>query len=137
MTTSKQQRFVEEYLIDLNGAAAYIRAGYKVKNGDVAAICASQLLRNPKVQEALGKAIEARSKRTEITQDKTLADLEAVKADAMQPRKDGQGMLNHSAALKAIELEMKHQGMLVARVEQETKIKYPSSLNDFYGSDDD
>nr|DAP63699.1 MAG TPA: Terminase small subunit [Caudoviricetes sp.] len=29
----KQQRFVEEYMIDLNATQAAIRAGYSVKNG--------------------------------------------------------------------------------------------------------
>lgn len=30
--TEKQQRFVEEYLIDLNATQAAIRAGYSAKN---------------------------------------------------------------------------------------------------------
>lgn len=32
--TGKRKRFVAEYLIDLDGAAAYVRAGYKVKNSN-------------------------------------------------------------------------------------------------------
>lgn len=31
--TAKQQRFVDEYLIDLNATQAAIRAGYSKKNG--------------------------------------------------------------------------------------------------------
>lgn len=53
--SGKQQRFVDEYLIDRNGAQAYIRAGYKVKNEDVAAVMASRLLRIDKVKEAIEK----------------------------------------------------------------------------------
>lgn len=54
--TPKQQRFVEEYLIDLNATKAYIRAGYTVKSEDVAAATAYKLLRDAKVQEAIQEA---------------------------------------------------------------------------------
>jgi phage terminase small subunit len=55
MLNPKQARFVAEYLIDLNGKQAAIRAGYSPKSAEVQA---SQLLRNPKVAEAVttGKA---------------------------------------------------------------------------------
>lgn len=33
--TEKQQRFVDEYLIDLNATQAAIRAGYSAKTADV------------------------------------------------------------------------------------------------------
>ena len=42
--------FVQEYLVDLNGSAAYLRAGYKAKNSRVAATCASQLLMKPGIR---------------------------------------------------------------------------------------
>lgn len=64
--TPKQQRFVEEYLIDLNATQAYIRAGYAVKNEDVAAATASKLLRNAKVQEAIQEAQTRRQEQTQI-----------------------------------------------------------------------
>ncbi len=69
--TAKQQRFVEEYLIDLNATAAYHRAGYKAK-GDAAGVNASRLLGNDKVQEYIQQRMQAREKRTEITQDMVL-----------------------------------------------------------------
>lgn len=64
--TPKQQRFVDEYLIDLNATQAYIRAGYAVKNEDVAAATASKLLRNAKVQEAIQEAQTKRQEQTQI-----------------------------------------------------------------------
>lgn len=76
--TPKQERFVQEFLVDLNATAAYKRAGYKVKNDNAAAASASQLLRNPKVQEAIEKGRHAASKRTEITLDRWLAELAAI-----------------------------------------------------------
>lgn len=46
----KQQRFVAEYLIDLNATQAAIRAGYSAKTAESQA---SSLLRNPKVAEVV------------------------------------------------------------------------------------
>ncbi|MBB4834989.1 terminase small subunit [Acinetobacter schindleri] len=60
--TPKQQRFVEEYLIDLNATQAAIRAGYSEKT---AKVIAAQNLSKLNVQEAIE---EAQSKRTEQTQ---------------------------------------------------------------------
>lgn len=78
----KQQRFVDEYLIDLNATQAAIRAGYSAKR---ASEIAYQLLHKTTVQEAVAvkrKAIEAR---TEITQDRVLR--EYAKIAFMDPRK--------------------------------------------------
>ena len=60
--TPKQQRFVEEYLIDLNATQAAIRAGYSEKT---AKVIAAQNLSKLNVQEAIE---EAQSKRAEQTQ---------------------------------------------------------------------
>lgn len=68
---AKQQRFVEEYLVDFNATAAYRRAGY-VARGNGAEVNASKLLRNTKVQAAIAAAQKALSERTEITQDMVL-----------------------------------------------------------------
>ena len=64
----KQQRFVEEYLVDLNATAAYKRAGYVAK-GNAAEVSASQLLRNPKVADAIHIMKSQRASRTEVTAD--------------------------------------------------------------------
>ena len=60
--TPKQQRFVEEYLIDLNATQSAIRAGYSEKT---AKVIAAQNLSKLNVQEAIE---EAQSKRAEQTQ---------------------------------------------------------------------
>ena len=73
--TPKQAAFVREYLIDHNGTQAAIRAGYS-KNG--AEVTASQLLRNPKVAQAI-KAGEAKlEKKVEITKEKIVERLNTV-----------------------------------------------------------
>jgi len=70
--TAKQQRFVEEYLIDLNATQAAIRAGYSEKG---ATVRGSELLANRNVADAVAVAKEKRSKRTEITSEAVLAEL--------------------------------------------------------------
>lgn len=72
---NKQDLFVKEYLKDLNATQAYIRAGYKFKNENVAAASAAKILRNPKIQEKIQKAMAEREKRTEITQDRVLKEI--------------------------------------------------------------
>ena len=69
--TELQISFVEEYLIDLNRTAAYKRAGYKGE-GNTAYVNASRMLRNAKVSRAVQDAMDARSKRTQISQDSVL-----------------------------------------------------------------
>jgi phage terminase small subunit len=71
----KQQRFVDEYCIDLNAAAAYRRAGYKVKNDRVASVEGHRLLANPSIAAAIAAAQAARSVRTQITADRVLQEI--------------------------------------------------------------
>lgn len=75
--TPKQQRFVEEYLVDLNATAAYKRAGYVAK-GNAAEVNAARLLRNAQVKIAVEAARAELSKRTEITQDMVLQELAKI-----------------------------------------------------------
>ena len=70
--TKKQALFVQEYLIDLNGKQAAIRAGYTVRRAEVTA---SELLANRKVSEAVAAAMQKREQRTQITQDRVLQEL--------------------------------------------------------------
>jgi phage terminase small subunit len=70
--TAKQQRFVEEYLVDLNATQAAIRAGYSEKT---ARAIGCENLTKPDVQEAIEAAQLERSKRTEITADRVLSEL--------------------------------------------------------------
>lgn len=72
---ARQQRFVEEYMIDLNATQAAIRAGYSCKYADRQA----HLLRiNDNVAAAISVAIAERSKRTGITADRVLMEVARV-----------------------------------------------------------
>lgn len=70
--TPKQQRFVDEYLIDLNATQAAIRAGYSAKTAYSIGI---ENLRKPEIQKAIQEARTKLSSRTEITQDMVLERL--------------------------------------------------------------
>lgn len=71
----RQQRFVDEYLIDLNGKAAATRAGYSPKS---AVITASQLLAKPHIRQQIDKVMAERSERTKITADQVVRELARV-----------------------------------------------------------
>lgn len=73
----KQARFVEEYLIDLNGTAAYQRAGYTA-TPRVARSNAVRLLANASIQGAIAAAQAARARRVHLTQDAILHELALV-----------------------------------------------------------
>lgn len=109
--TPRQSRFVDEYLCDLVATKAAIRAGYSPRR---ASEIGYQLLQKTTVQKAITERMNARAQRTGITQDKVLADLEAVKQSTMSMTTDKGGnvlMASHAAALRALELQGRHLGM--------------------------
>lgn len=73
--TPKQQRFVDEYILDLNATQAAIRAGYSAQS---ASSQGERLLRNDEVAAAVQKRLDSRSQRTEVTADRVLEGLAAV-----------------------------------------------------------
>lgn len=89
--TNRQKRFVDEYLIDLNGAQAVIRAGYAQKN---ARVTAAQLLANPNVSDAVRRAIESRAKRLEVDQDAVLLEIARVAFSDARKLFDGNNLKN-------------------------------------------
>lgn len=71
----KQQRFVDEYLIDLNATQAAIRAGYSVKTANEQG---SRLLANVSVQTAIAEKMAERSRRTGVNQDRVVLELAKI-----------------------------------------------------------
>lgn len=118
--TPKQQRFVEEYLVDLNASAAYARAGY-VARGNSAEVNGYKLLRNTQIASAVSAGRAELAERTGRTVAAVMADIGRVRDDAMQPISDPDTgkvmMLSHKDALKALELEGKHLGAFADRLE--------------------
>ena len=74
--TDKQQRFCEEYLIDLNATQAAIRAGYK--RSEYTDTNANKILENTRVAEEIEKRMAERSRRTGINQDRVILELARI-----------------------------------------------------------
>lgn len=139
--TEKQQRFVDEYLIDLNATQAAIRAGYSVKTAQEQS---ARLLSKVMVQQAIAEQMAERSKRTGVNQDRVVLELAKIAfvnaADVINaedatikigatsddtaaiqsvkvkviPTKEGEGIereVRLNDKLKALELLGKHLGM--------------------------
>lgn len=70
--TPKQQAFCQQYLVDLNGKKAAVRAGYSARTAEFQA---SKLLSLVKVQQFLQQLQAEARKRTDITKDEILAEL--------------------------------------------------------------
>lgn len=63
--TPKRQRFVEEYLVDLNATHAYRRAGF-AGDDNVCAVEGHRLLSDPKIAAEIAAAKAARSEKTGV-----------------------------------------------------------------------
>jgi phage terminase small subunit len=145
--TAKQQRFVEEYLIDLNATQAAIRSGYSPKTANEQS---SRLLTNVNIRACIDKAIAERSKRTGVNADRVIRELArvafvnapdvvdtknaTVKADATEDDTaaiasvkvkivDGDEFssvereIRFADKLKALELLGKHMGMFTDKIQ--------------------
>lgn len=68
--TPRRQRFVDEYLIDLDARAAARRAGFSPRTLSYP----TRLMRDPDVARAIGKAMADRAERTGITRERVLEE---------------------------------------------------------------
>jgi phage terminase small subunit len=134
--TAKQQRFVDEYLIDLNATQAAIRSGYSVKTANEQG---ARLLANVSVQEAIAKEMAERSKRTGINQDRVvleLAKMAFVNIDDVVDIKTGAVKENASkddlACIQSIKYK-KSEGINGTSVEREVKIADKKSTLELLG----
>lgn len=118
--TPKQQRFVDEYLIDLNATQAAIRAGY---SPGTAYSIGNENLSKPEIADAIATAAAARAERTQIDADYVLRQAVKLHERCMQevsPITDRKGEqvtdeagnplfeFNALGASKALELVGKH-----------------------------
>lgn len=77
----KQEKFCQEYLIDLNATQAAIRAGYSEKT---ARNQATRLLSKVHIQSYIANLQERVAKRNRISQDEIVRDLVEIKDRCMQ-----------------------------------------------------
>lgn len=96
--TDKEQRFAEEYLVDLNATQAAIRAGYSETSAHSIGF---DNLRKPEIDSMIQKLKAERSKRTEITADRTLQEIAKRAYNGfsafIRVDKDGQPQIDLSA----------------------------------------
>ena len=105
--TPKQQRFVEEYLIDLNATQAAIRAGYSEKT---AKEIGSENLTKPNIAKAIAEAQEKLSNKAQVT-------VEMVVQGLLNEAKDLSESSTQSARVSAWAHLGKHLGMFKDKIE--------------------
>ena len=71
LENAKHERFAKEYIIDMNGGRAYVRAGYSENGADQSA---SKLLRNPKIIARIAEL-------TSVVSEKLMSGAEQVLAE--------------------------------------------------------
>ena len=72
LLTARQERFVQEYLIDLNAKQAAIRTGCRTRTAEP---IASRWLRNVEVAAAVKQAQDERAERTRVAADMVVEEL--------------------------------------------------------------
>jgi len=115
---AKQQRFIEEYLIDLNATQAMIRAGYSSKTANEQG---SRLLANVNIQEELAKGKQKQAEKADVDAQYVLSNLKIIAERCMQQEEvqqfdyitkeligTGEYKFDSSGATKALELLGKH-----------------------------
>lgn len=144
--TAKQQRFCDEYLIDLNATQAAIRAGYSKKT---AAQTAARLLTNVKIQEYIEKRMAEKEKELIADQDEVLKYLTSVlrgqsvsteiviegTGDGCSEARTIEKEPSEKDRLKAAELLGKRYGLYTEKVEE--KVDMELNVNIDYGDEED
>ena len=125
--TPKQERFVQEYLLDLNGSAAAVRAGYSEKS-------AKQIAGENLTKPYLASRIKARQAElaavAELSQEWVLSNLknivakssQAVEVEKWDPVQKkmvmtGEYIYDSRGANTALQLIGKHLGMFTERID--------------------
>jgi len=107
--TPKQERFVAEYLVDLNATQVALRAGYSPRTAPQQG---SRLLKNVDVQAAIATQQSQKLQAVEVRIEDVLRDLKAIAHTDLQTLSEQSGVPARWAdKLKALELLMKHLGL--------------------------
>ena len=139
--TAKQQRFCDEYLIDLNATQAAIRAGYSEKT---ARQMATENLSKPSIKEYIEKRMAEKEAELIADQDEVLKYLTAVmrkktKSSVLARCEDGSEQViekppDEKESLKAAELLGKRYGLYTDRIEQEVDMELKITVD--YGDEE-
>lgn len=133
--TVKQNKFIDEYMIDLNATQAAIRAGY---SESTAKEIGYENLTKPHIAEAIEIRVKERSDKTKITSEWVLNNLKEITERCMQGEpvydregnETGEWRFEHSGANKALELIGKHLKMFTDKHEHSGTITYEKLLEE-------
>ena len=123
--SAKQETFCQEYLVDLNGTQAAIRAGYSPFS---ARDIACDLLTKANIRARVDELMAARSMRTEITADVVIRELarialvnptDVIDADTAELVRGATE--DHRAAIQSIKVRQK-PGEFGTEIEREIKL---------------
>ncbi|MGY3327479.1 phage terminase small subunit [Mesorhizobium sp. USDA 4775] len=114
---TRQERFCLSLAEGLPQSRAYVDAGYAAR-GNAAEASASQLLRNPKVVRRLAELQTKAARRSEITVDDLIAELDDMLKLARATK-------NPSAGVTAIMGKAKLLGLIVDKAEVATTLRKP------------
>ena len=117
--TPKQQRFVEEYLIDLNATQSAIRAGYSERTANEQG---SRLLANVSISEAIAEAQEKLSNKAQVT-------VEMVVNGLLKEAQDYAEGSTQSARVSAWAHLGKHLGMFKDKIEHSGDPNNPINMS--------
>jgi phage terminase small subunit len=127
--SAKQQRFVDEYLLDLNATQAAIRCGYSKKTAYSAG---QRLLKHVEVGPELEKALQARAEKTKIDAEWLLIRLAEEATADVNDLYDEQGQLKpvcewpliwRQGLVAGIETEHGEDGSTVSKVKLADRAK--------------
>lgn len=128
MLNEKQQRFVSEYVKDLNATAAAKRSGY---SGKTAYSQGQRLLKNAEVAAALATRQAKALERAELSASRTLEEMRRVAFGNVQDLFDAQGNLlpieklprEVAAQIASFEVVMKNATAGDGKIDRVLKIK--------------
>jgi len=126
---TKQLRFCNEYLIDLNGTLAYQRA-YGASTA-VSSTNGSRLLRNAHVASHIASLMKSRASEYEVSQGWVIEQLigvyrkasESVPVTDFRGNETGQFKFDSQGANRSLELIGKHLGMFADRLKVEGQLE--------------
>ena len=125
--TGKQERFVQEYLIDLNATQAAIRAGYSPKS---AMQIGEQNLRKHEIAERIKEARAATSQKLEITRERVLEELARIAfhkpGDFLETRESEDGHKYHSIKDDFLD----HENIAAVQTIEPTRFGFKLKMND-------
>lgn len=110
--TPKQERFVEEYLVDMNATQAAKRAGYSAKT---AYAVGHENLNKPEIAVAISQAQANRAKRLEVTGDRVIEEFAKI---AFANMGDFVGSGPHGLTLEDVQNMRPDQTAAIAEVHQ-------------------